>query len=155
MVQFFFKLKFVYTSLPLSGNSGRLSWVRLQQPQEQCYPVRIKSACWVFSWFYNTPNSEMDYRILNVHTWSFLCVHIHTGVYHADSESAQHFLLGKTHKCLLCCTGFEPRVLGSQVRRDALPTEPPRQFTNTNQSNTSLSKSTYESSVEIPVSGIK
>ena len=29
----------LYTLLSLSGNSGRLTWVRLQQPQEQRYPV--------------------------------------------------------------------------------------------------------------------
>ena len=28
---------FLYTLLSLSGNSGRLAWVRLQQPQEQRY----------------------------------------------------------------------------------------------------------------------
>ena len=30
---------FLHTLLPLSGNSGRLTRVRLQQPQEQRYPV--------------------------------------------------------------------------------------------------------------------
>ena len=33
-------------SLSLAGNSGRLTWVRLQQPQEQCYP--FLSVCAVF-----------------------------------------------------------------------------------------------------------
>ena len=28
-----------YTLLSLTGNSGRLTWLRLQQPQEQRYPV--------------------------------------------------------------------------------------------------------------------
>ena len=37
----------------------------------------------------------MDYRIFNVCTWSFLCVRIHTGVWHTDSKSAQHFWLRK------------------------------------------------------------
>ena len=32
----YFSLK--YTLLSLSGNSGRLTWVRLQQPQKQRYP---------------------------------------------------------------------------------------------------------------------
>ena len=31
------------------------------------------SACWVFSFFHNPPNSDMDYRILNVRT----CVRDH------------------------------------------------------------------------------
>ena len=38
-----------------------------------------QSACWVFSCFRNRPNSDMDYRIFNVRTWSFLCARIHTG----------------------------------------------------------------------------
>ena len=38
----------------------------------------------------------MDYRIFNVRTWSFLCVHLHSGVGHTDSESAQHVWLGET-----------------------------------------------------------
>ena len=44
----------------------------------------------------------MDNRIFNVHTWSFWCVHIHTGDGHTDSESAQHFWLGKTQNYFLC-----------------------------------------------------
>ena len=51
---------------------------------------------------YNPPNSDMDYRIFIVRTWSFVCVRVHTGVGHTDSESAQHFWLGKTHKFFLC-----------------------------------------------------
>ena len=35
-------------------------------------------------------------------TWSLLCVCITTGVGHTDSESAQHFWLGKTKKKFLC-----------------------------------------------------
>ena len=54
------------------------------------------SACLVFSCFRNRPNSDMDYRSFNVRTWPFLCVHIHTGVGHTDSQSAQHLWLGKT-----------------------------------------------------------
>ena len=53
------------------------------------------SACWVFLCFRNPPDSDMDYRIFNVCMWSFLCVHVHTGVGHTDSESAQLFLLEK------------------------------------------------------------
>ena len=50
----------------------------------------------MFSCFRNQPKSDMDYRIFNVHAWSFLCVHIyiHTGVGHTN-ESAQHFHLEK------------------------------------------------------------
>ena len=44
----------------------------------------------------------MDYRNFNVCMWSFLCVRIHTGVGHTDSESTQQFWLGKTHTSFLC-----------------------------------------------------
>ena len=49
--------------------------------------------CGVFSCFSNPPNSDMDYRIFNVRTWSFLYVRIHMGVGHID-ESAPHVFLG-------------------------------------------------------------
>ena len=62
----------------------------------------VFSACWVFSCFRHPPNFDTDYRIFNLRTWSFLCVRIHTGVGHTDSESAQHFLLRKTHILFLC-----------------------------------------------------
>ena len=64
------------------------------------------SACWVFSCFCNPLNSDMDYRIFNVHTWSFLCVRIHTGVGQTESESAQHFWLGKSHTHFSCAVDF-------------------------------------------------
>ena len=52
--------------------------------------------------FRNPRNSDMDYRIINVRTWWFLCVCIHTGVGHTDSESALHFWLGKIHILFYC-----------------------------------------------------
>ena len=48
------------------------------------------------------PDSEMDYRIFNVRTWSFLCVRVHTRVGYTDSEPAQHFWLGKTLTICYC-----------------------------------------------------
>ena len=71
----------------------------------------LPSACWVFSY---PPNSDMDYRILNVCAWSFVCVRIHTGFGHTDSKSAQHFWLTKTHKFFLCSwrgRGLNPKTL--------------------------------------------
>ena len=59
-------------------------------------------ACWVFSCFRNPPNSDMDYRIFYMRTRSFLCVRIHTGDGHTDSESAQHFDSEKTQNLFLC-----------------------------------------------------
>ena len=83
------------------------------------------SACWIFSCFRNPPNSDMDYRIFTVRTWSFLRMHIHTGVGHTDSESAQHFWLGKTHKFFLC-SWLDSNLGPLNLESDALPTEPPR-----------------------------
>ena len=53
------------------------------------------------SCFCNPPSFDMDCRIFNVRTWSFLCMRIHMGVVHTDSESAQCFWLGKTHSVFL------------------------------------------------------
>ena len=40
---------FLHTSSSLSGYSGRLTWVRLQQPQEQRYPLYIHTRCASFA----------------------------------------------------------------------------------------------------------
>lgn len=36
-----------------------------------------EEACWVFSCFYNPPNSDIVYRIFSVRTW-VLCLRVHT-----------------------------------------------------------------------------
>ena len=80
-------LLFFNTLLILVINSGKATAAaRTALPS-------LTSACWIFSCFRNPPSSEMDYRISNVRTWSFLCLLQHTGVGHTDSESAQHFRL--------------------------------------------------------------
>ena len=56
---------FLYTLLTLSENPGRLTWGKLQQPQEQRYPI-LQVHGELFSCFRNPPNSNMDYRIFNV-----------------------------------------------------------------------------------------
>ena len=58
------------------GNSDCLTWVRLQQPQEQSYSVLQKHAG-SFPFSVINPNSDLNYRIFNMHTWSFLCMHIY------------------------------------------------------------------------------
>ena len=67
-----------------------------------CFPLFL---CAVFSCLRNPPHSDIDYRIFNVHTWSFSCVRIHTGQ-HFDSEK-----LSKTF--LVLQTGFEPLLMKS------------------------------------------
>ena len=62
----------------------------------------------------------MDYRTFNVRTWSSVCVRIHTGVGDTDSESAQHFWLGKTVTMSCAADGSSDLVF------DALSIEPLR-----------------------------
>ena len=68
------------------------------------------SACWVFSCFHNPPNSDKNYMIFNVRTWSLLCVRINTGDEHTDGELVQHFCLGKTHKFACAPDGIRTSV---------------------------------------------
>ena len=50
------------------------------------------SACWVFLCFRNPQSSDMDYRIFNVRTWSWL-VHVYThGDFGAPTASQHHIL---------------------------------------------------------------
>ena len=77
------------------------------------------SECWLFLCFRNPPNSDMDYRIIIVHTWSFLCVRIHMGVRHTDSESAQHFWL-------FLCSWWDSNLGPLHLESAALPIEPNR-----------------------------
>ena len=85
---------------------------------ESRYPTY--GACWVFQRFHNPPNSDMDYRIFNVHADVSDVCDLHTGVY------------GQTWK--LYCTeswfweinslphrGNEPA--SAACRSDTLPTE--------------------------------
>ena len=80
-------------------------------------PVQLLffNACWVFSCFHNPPNTDMDYRIFNVRTSSFLCMRIHMRVGHINSESAQHFDSEELSPIfLVLLTGCQPQVFGSR-----------------------------------------
>ena len=86
-----------------------------------------KNECWVFSCLCNPPDSDMDYRIFNVSTRLFLCVHIHTGEHRLRVSTT--FLTRR--KNLTMCSwrrrGSNLRSFGSlDLESDALPTEPPR-----------------------------
>ena len=52
--------------------------------------------------FRNPPNYDVDYRILNVRTWSFLCVCIHTEGWAHRQRVSTTFWLGKTLTILSC-----------------------------------------------------
>ena len=91
---------YIYTLLHLSRKSGRLIWVRLQQPQEQRYPVlQVHAGSFRFSVFHRTLTMVMDYIIFNVRKslsdHSFASVHTPGGWAYRQRElqSAQHFLL--------------------------------------------------------------
>ena len=57
----------LYILLSLSGISGRLTWVRLQQPARAALPSPT-AACWVIMCFHNPPKSDADYGIFDVCT---------------------------------------------------------------------------------------
>ena len=100
MYIFHFIIPFGKFSPPYLGKATAAARVALPSPPT--------SACWVFSFFRNPLNSDMDYRIFNVRTWSFLCVRMHTGVEHTDSESAQFVFIRKTSERFpVLLTGFE------------------------------------------------
>ena len=78
-------------------------------------------SCVQFSCFRNPPNSDMDYRILNVRTF-FLCVRIRTGVGH-------NILTRKNSYKFVLCSGRDSNLWSRNaldLEADALPTEPPR-----------------------------
>ena len=137
----------LYTLLSLSGYSGCLSWVSLQQLQEQRYPVLQLASPWYDhrGWL-GVKNNYLsilhvhagsfrvsvihrtlhtDYMIFNVRTWSFLRVRIHTEVGHTDHESAHYFWLGRTFTNLYCAPD-EVRTSGLNLdlESDALRMEP-------------------------------
>ena len=95
LIDWLFYLHFIYKSLV--GNSDSLTCARLQQQQEQRHPVlRVHAGSFRVS-VIPSGSGIMDYRIFNVRTSSFLCRRINT-----DSESAQHFWLGKAHNLFVC-----------------------------------------------------
>ena len=111
LVWFIFVL---YTLLSLSGNLGHLTWVRLQQPQEQRYPVLQVHAG---SFRVSVINQTLAWttRSLTCARDNFCAyIYIHRWVGHTD-KSAQHFWLWKTltiFLMLLTGPGFEPRFFG-------------------------------------------
>ena len=96
---------------------------RIQQPQEQRYPVLQVHAGRDCSCFRNPPNSDMEYRIFIVRTRSFLCVRVgftRGGWAHRQRVSTT-FLTRKNWFCFSCALdGVRTRVMECGVRH-ALP----------------------------------
>ena len=108
---------------------GNSIWLRLQQPQQQCYPVLRGHAV--------SFRVSVIHRTLEFTTGSLTCVRDHSyacvyiqGVGRTDSESAQHFWLGKTHMFCLCSGRGSNSGHGIHwiLSPNALPIEPPRHY---------------------------
>ena len=77
--------------------------------------------------FHVSCSTELGHGLqdLIMRTWSVLCICIHMGVRHTDSESAQKFWIRKTHKFFLC-SRWDSNLGPLDLESDALPIEPPR-----------------------------
>ena len=87
------------------------------------------NACWVFSCFHNPPNFDTDYRIFNVHTGSFLCMHIYTRGLGTQTAS-QHAIFYWEKLTSFSCAPDRIRTSGHGIHwisleADAQPIEPP------------------------------
>ena len=97
----------VYTLLSYHGKFGSFS-----SRKANCNgaalpnPNSLLSACWFFSCFHNPPNSDVDYRIVNVPTWSFLCMRVHTGTAwaHRQRVSTTFFDMEKLSQFFSCAS---------------------------------------------------
>ena len=90
------------------------------------------SACWVFLCFRNPLDWDMDYRIFAVRTWSFLCVHIYThwGWAHWQRVCITFLTWKNLQIFLVLLTEFEPRSIGSWIRRSTNEATPSPQTYN-------------------------
>ena len=97
-------------------NHGRLTGIRLHPPQERHYPVLQVHAGYV--------RVSAIHTALTFTTGSVTCVrdHSYACVGHTDSESAQHFGLGKTnyHKCSYAPDTFGIRTSGLWISSPTL-----------------------------------
>ena len=127
---FFWGVYFVHFVDPIGispmGNSGRFLQESQLQQSRATQPELIKV------------NVGGSFRVSVIHrilTWTtgslscvrdYYCVCIYTrGDGHTDSESAQHFWVGKTHTFCLC--SWRDSNLGPlDIESDALPIEAPR-----------------------------
>ena len=114
--QYFLSFCLFYTLLSLSGNLGRLTWVRLQQPQEQRNPVLQVHA--------GTVRVSVIDRTLTWTTWyltyvldhSYACVRVRLGT----PRKSQHNSFDSDG------AGRDSNRRSLDLESDALPTEPAR-----------------------------
>ena len=99
-------------------------------PTTSIYCTEVHLSFWVLSCFRNPPNwrglqdlYQAYVVILMRERISYVRAYTHWGWAHHPA-SAQHFLLGKTHKFFLC-TWRDSNLWSSNLESDALPVEPP------------------------------
>ena len=97
-----------------------------------CSSVCLISTFWIgYTWWQCRdlripPNSDIDYRIFNVCTRSFLCVHIHTRGW-AHRHLTSQLNIFNSEKLTFFLRSWRDSNLGSlDLESDALPVEPPR-----------------------------
>ena len=114
---------FIHFIIPFGKLGSTYLWVRLQQPQEQSCPV-LQVHAGPFHVSVIPPNSDMDYRIVNVLTWSFW----HTrGLGTPTSHTDESFLTrGKKLTHFSCVLDRGSNLGYLNLESDALPIEPPR-----------------------------
>ena len=103
----------LYTLLSLSGNSGRLTLVRLQKPQEQrCLVLQVHAGSFSVSVIYRTQTRTTG-SLTCGRDHSFACVYTHGGW--AESQHNIFFTRKNSHKFFLCSSrgqGSNPGVFG-------------------------------------------
>ena len=117
----YFILYTVLKLLFLSGNLGHLTWVRLQQPQEQRYTVlQVHAGSFHVSVFHQ-PLTWTTGSLTCVHDHSYACVYAQ-GLAHRQWVSRTFFAQKNSHKFFLCSwRGSNLRSL--DLESDALPNE--------------------------------
>ena len=132
--QFVFFVFFVFCTLRCPngnvshGKFGSLSRRKAGGNSRAALPnlINSKVACWVFSSFRNPPNSDMDYRIFNVRTWSFSCVRVqytHTGGWAHQQQVSTTIVTLTNLSCAPDADGVRTSGL-LDLESDVLPTEP-------------------------------
>ena len=99
----------------LHSSVGGLAYVTVFKSPPLVQPHSVfggTSACWFVARFHNPSNSDKDYRIFNVRTWSFVCVR-----WAHRQRVTTTFLTRKNSVFLVLLTGFEPSTFGSPVQR--------------------------------------
>ena len=110
IMEYKYTLLLLLSLLSLAGTSGRLTWARLQQLQEQCYPFQV--GCAVFSCVHTMVWLTV-FGIFNMHT-------------HADAGDCTRGLCGHPKRVCTRTPGFRTRFgpMLYELNYPALRTKP-------------------------------